>query len=96
MAMDYDTWLQSGPGGPFDDSAPGGDIDFTMKLRGGTVRVYASGHMESERDPDGYSSYMMVKIERVHWTFDPYGEIELTKDDLETVTESAKDILMDV
>ena len=95
MAMDYDTWLQSGPGGPLDDSAPGGDIDFTMKLRGGRVRVYASGYMETEQDYDGISSYFHVDITQVHWTFDPDGDADVTEEEMDEIKEVAKEIFKD-
>ena len=95
MVMDYDTWLQSGPGGPFDDTAPGGDYSFTTKLRGGTIRVTGTASLEVEQDEDGKSSYWDVRFVAT-WTFHPDAEVDLSKDEEDKIRDSIIEMMEDI
>ena len=55
--------------------SPFGEWDLTLKLpNSGTVKVYVN----TEQDYDeGHKCGLWHKIERVHWTFDPDGDINM-------------------
>lgn len=93
--MDYDTWLQSGPGGPFDEPTPGGNFDFNTRLRGGTARVIGSATLEFEQDYDGKRSYWDIKFIAT-WTFHPEAEVDLSQDEVKELEEIIIEMMEDV
>ena len=77
-APDYDSWLMRGSNYDADDGI-GGRASFTMKLRGGTIRVKGDSSIELDQDYDGCTSYLKINLETVHWAFDEEAEVDLTK-----------------
>jgi len=80
----YDKWLLSGS--DFDDVCDYyGDVVFSMKLRGGSVKVSGSVTKEYEGDENGRSSFLAGKINSCTWAFCDCAEVDLDEQEKEEV-----------
>ena len=70
---------------------PCGEHEFTAKLRGGTVKVYAD--VQAERDEDGTQLY--AEITRCHWTFHEEADVDLDSDEEDELRGIALEIAND-
>lgn len=93
----YDRWMERQLDDYLASTEPdgSGEVEFTTKLRGGTVKVQAEAEREYWEDEDGKGSSLSIDLKCVNWTFHPDAEVDLTDDEEDQLKEEAEEIAMD-
>jgi len=92
--IDYDTWLLRGSGidDPMGGSVPD-EFDFTMKLRGGTIKVHCTTEWDTYSEEGGTRCDLCINLKLIHWSFDEEAELTLTKEEEREIMSIAKEEL---
>ena len=76
--MTIDGWMDKQLNDYLDaQDSPCGSFSFRHKVRGGWANVEATITEETDCDEDGYSTYLLAKIDYCHWCFNQEHEVDL-------------------